>query len=139
MIIAPTLVRWGFNKEGIESRLARFNPDFRILPVGVQTTRKYGLWVDDPQQNYLLVVSRSQLPVSTDGHNSVLTLTSEDERLNQRVYGEFLNATGLDFNIDPAPYYERIIKKEYAWLFPQMKGGAGKLIKIFPRISGITA
>ncbi|MEM4703411.1 MAG: hypothetical protein QXP53_02945 [Candidatus Pacearchaeota archaeon] len=127
-----TLAKFGRSNKDVSQKLVEFNPDFRVMREGIKTIIKYILYSENPQ--YLLVLSQNTSKnLRPDEHNLVLTITSEDTKLNEEIFKKFSKKTGFEF-WEANEWYSTLVKKGYKIIFEEIKADNGALLNKIPRI-----
>ena len=107
-----TLTKIGIFDGDLESTVMKFNPKIMCMPLGSQEVIKYALYEESPEPYLLMISQQKQKLSSYIGnilHNTTLTITSDSEKLNQKIYENFEQKTGISL-LDAPEEYARLMK-----------------------------
>jgi hypothetical protein len=108
-----TLVKSARLEYDLVPALREFDSDFREIPVGDPKTNKYTLWKDVPPTLYLMMLFQNQRRLPPGIHNTILTITSLEDKTNQEVYRQFNEKTKLGFGDADNAVNERYVQEYY--------------------------
>ena len=100
-----TLEKVGIFIRDLEEALKRFDSDIQQIPIGIVDIYKYAVYREKPAP-YFLMISQKQ-EIAFEEHNISLTITSDSDELNQKIYKKFRQKTGINSkDAQPTPYLE---------------------------------
>ncbi len=95
-----TLVRVGRFNNPLENAVKKCAEPLTYIPLGLENTVKYALF-KEAEEPYLLMVSQQKDRIITAaGYNTILTISSYSDLINQRVADKFEKETEIDLSVD---------------------------------------
>ena len=107
-----TLTKIGTFDGDLEATIKNFSPDFCLVTYGLENNNKYALYKEFPESHLVMISQKKQKSKNSIGnilHNTTLTITSDSNKLNQKIYQEFREKTSMSL-LDAPEEYARFMK-----------------------------
>ena len=102
-----TLVKVGNCKSNLEDAVKDFSEELKPVPFGLENTVKYAIF-KEAKESYLLMVSQQKDKlINSAGYNTMLTISSYSDSINQQVADRFEKETGMYLSIKVPEYLRR--------------------------------
>ena len=96
-----TLVKVGIFIRDLEKALMKFDSEIQQVPIGFIDMYKYVIYKEKPAPYFLMISQRQE--ITFEEYNVLLTITSDSDELNQKIYEEFRQKTGISLRDVLAP------------------------------------
>ncbi len=126
-----TLIKVATSYEDLEKIVKKFNPNVISVKSILGNTVQYHLYEEKPEHCMIILSQQVKKEVAPGDSNIQLTITSESEDLNKKVYEELSQRTGLEFR--EAPEFLQKIMPGLNAIFPVFKKHGKEAVITFLR------